>query len=282
MKYKNDNTTFILWLYDNDEYREEYLHDWKVTELITAETLDSHNHRIKGRSNMRLVCKVALDNTNKTDKNCPIILRKITFNLFSHYLTTRRNKSGGYLSKASYSGIRSAFVHLYRMGGEKMGPEFQTELSQFMSGMKRTVAKEKAESGTSLDEGKKSMSYEAYKKLCELLYEGEGDDYSFAHTFLTLEWNLLARSDNCLSMNVNHIQWANDALLFYFGKTKGDQLGDRAGDPWHVYANPKNPPLCPILALSNYLLSHPDLLNGNNLLFVGNNQYDRFIKYSQR
>ena len=70
--------------------------------------------------------------------------------------------------------------------------------------MKRTVASQKDESVKSLDEGKKSMIYEVYKKLCELLFEGEVDDYSFTHVFLTLEWNLLARSNKCLAMNVNH------------------------------------------------------------------------------
>ena len=112
-----------------------------------------------------------------------------------------------------------------------------------MSGMKRTVASQKDESGESLDEGKKLMSYEVYKKLCELLFEGEGYDYTFAHVFLTLEWNLLARSNNCLAMNVNHVQWENDRLVFYFDKTKGDQSGDKSGDPWHIYSNPKNPEL---------------------------------------
>ena len=73
-----------------------------------------------------------------------------------------------------------------------------------MSGMNRTVAFQKVESGESLDESKKSMSYEVYMKLCELLFEGEGDDYAFTHVFLTLECNLLARSNKCLAMNVNH------------------------------------------------------------------------------
>ena len=109
---------------------------------------------------MRAICKLALDGMNKTDSNSPIILQKITFNLFSHYLTTRRNKGGGFLSKASYSGVRSAFVHMHCMSGETMPEEFKIELSQFMSGMKRTVAPKKAESGESLDEGKKLMSYE--------------------------------------------------------------------------------------------------------------------------
>ena len=82
------------------------------------------------------------------------------------------------------------------------------------------------------------MSYEVYKNLCKLLFEGEGDDYAFDHVFLTLEWNLLARSDNCLAMNIHHVQWDNDSLVFYFSKMKCDQSGDKSGDPWHVYSNP--------------------------------------------
>ena len=114
------------------------------------------------------------------------------------------------------------FVHMYHMSGETMPEEFKIDIYQFMSGINRTVDSQKAESGESLDEGKKLMSYEVYKKLCELLFEGENDDCAFAHMFLTLEWNLFARIDNCLAMNVNHVQWENDSMVFYFAETKGD------------------------------------------------------------
>ena len=83
-------------------------------------------------------------------------------------------------------------------------------------------------------------------------------------------------------MNVNHVQWENDILVFYFAKTKGDQSGDKSGDPWHVYSNPKNPELCHVLVLAKYLPSHPDHSNINFPLFFGNNQYDRFIKIFHR
>ena len=75
---------------------------------------------------------------------------------------------------------------MYRISGEIMPEELKIELSQFMSGMKRTVASQKADSGESLDERRKLMSYEVYKKLCEFIFEGEGDDYAFAHVFLKL------------------------------------------------------------------------------------------------
>ena len=100
--------------------------------------------------------------------------------------------------------------------------------------------------------------------------------------FLTLDCNLLARSDNFLVMNVNHVQWENDSLVLYFSKMKGDQSGDKSGDLWHVYLNPNNPEIFPVLALEKYLLSHPDLMNLNCPIFPGNNQYDHFIKIFHR
>ena len=41
-----------------------------------------------------------------------------------------------------------------------------------MSGMKRKTAKQKAESGVSLEERKKPMSFDVYKKMCKIPYKG--------------------------------------------------------------------------------------------------------------
>ena len=113
-KYKNDTTTFILWLYDNQDLRGEFLQDCFIMQLIKKESIDANTRR---RKKTRAICKLALDGMNKTYSNSCNILQKITFNIFSHYLTTRRNKGGGFVSKASYSGVRSALVHMYYMNG---------------------------------------------------------------------------------------------------------------------------------------------------------------------
>ena len=276
--YRNNNIILILWLYGNEELREEVLRDWMVEKLHrTVNEDDATDASRKNRPAARAACKEALMNINKVDDNCPIILKKLTFNLFSHYLTTRRNKKGDYLSKAGYGQIRSAFRHLYRVSGEKMGEEYETDLSQFMSGLKRTVASSRAASGQRLDEGKKGMQFEVYKKMCEILYKSDDDEHLFAHAFLTMEWNLLARSDNCFSMHVSHIAFQNGCLLFFFSKSKGNQTGEASEHPWHVYSNPQNPCLCPVLALARYLLSNPDVVKNKGLLFPGEYQYNRFM-----
>ena len=92
--YKNDNTTFILWIYDNQYLSEEFLQYWFVTQLTKKEAINTNT---KGHKNMREICKLALDGMNKTYSNSPIILQKITIILFFNYLTTRRNKGGGFL-----------------------------------------------------------------------------------------------------------------------------------------------------------------------------------------
>ena len=68
---------------------------------------------------------------------------------------------------------------------------------------------------------------------------------------MVLDWNLIARAENFIGSQINHISFPRDALLFDFGKSKCDQEGDKHTDyPWHFYANPLIPEICPMLALS--------------------------------
>ncbi|EGZ23676.1 hypothetical protein PHYSODRAFT_481341, partial [Phytophthora sojae] len=62
----------------------------------------------------------------------------------------------------------------------------------------------------------------------------------------------------------------------YFAHMKNNQGGERPRDPRHIYANPLQPSICPIVALGLYwTVSNFD---GSDLLFPGNNQYERFRK----
>ena len=148
-----------------------------------------------------------------------------------------------------------------------MDEAYETELSQFMSGLKRIVAAARSESGRSLDEGKKGMSYEVYKRICEILFKSDDDDYLFAHAFLTMEWNLLACSDNCFTLHVQHIEFKNDSLLFFLQNQKAINLVKLLRSPF----------LYLVLALARYLFANPDVLKNGGLLFPGQHQYTRFM-----
>ena len=57
-KYNDDNTTFILWLYDNQDLIEKLLRDWFLTQLIEKEAIDTNT---KVRKNIKVICKIAPD-----------------------------------------------------------------------------------------------------------------------------------------------------------------------------------------------------------------------------
>jgi hypothetical protein len=103
------------------------------------------------------------------------------------------------------------------------------------------------------------MSFQVYEKLCELLLKQEKDE--FAHCFLVLEWNLMARLQNVVDCHVENVYFDNDCLVFQFGKTKCDQTGGKNSDQlWHVYSDPHNPSICPVLSLSCYIFANPGVL----------------------
>ena len=86
----------------------------------------------------------------------------------------------------------------------------------------------------------------------------------------------MKRAENCVDCKIDHIWVENDSVVFQFAKSKGMQDGEDHVGPWHVYANPCNPNVCPVLALGKYLFTYPELLSSNASLFPGNSQYERF------
>ena len=61
----------------------------------------------KYRREQRKYCKRILEEIVNT-MNSPIILNKLTFSIFSHYIGRRKNPDGLLMSKASYGGYCSA------------------------------------------------------------------------------------------------------------------------------------------------------------------------------
>ena len=74
----NHNADTILWIYERGEWREALLRYWMVERLITVNA--------EGKKAMRATCKDVLNSMNRNDDICPILLEKMTFNLFSHYM----------------------------------------------------------------------------------------------------------------------------------------------------------------------------------------------------
>ena len=75
----------------------------------------------KGNKEKRDTCKSALEDINRSNKKCPIVIQKMTFNIFSDYIPNKKSKkSGGYLSANSYGGVWSTLTRLYCVNGKTM------------------------------------------------------------------------------------------------------------------------------------------------------------------
>jgi hypothetical protein len=74
------------------------------------------------------------------------------------------------------------------------------------------------------------------------------------HSYLILCWNLMARSNTVFSLHWNNFGWSGDCLTILYEKSKTNQEGENRV-PRHVYANPDDPVICPILALGIKIFS---------------------------
>ena len=180
-----------------------------------------------------------------------------------------------YQSTSQYSAIRSSIAYLFKLAGVERPSKYVADMAKFMGGMKRIVQAAKQHLGLKITEGKVGMPFDVYERAAMNLFFSPEKEDVFAHLFLVLDWNLMKRAENCVDVKVNHISFTDDALVFEFAKSKGNQTGDQFG-PWHVYANPKKPWICAHLAMARYLLCFPDALRGDKPLFEGTSQYNRY------
>lgn len=193
-------------------------------------------------------------------------------------------KCSVYQSKSQYNGIRSSIAYLYTLARVQQPQVMQKEISTFLKGMDRTIRAAKEKLGLKISEGKKALTFEAYSLMAKHLFMSDAKEDIFAHLFLVLDWCLMKRAENCVNAQINHISFGNDCLVFEFAKSKGHQTGEDHVGPWHLYANPHKPWICPKLALARYLLCNLDKLKDGQSLFAGSgksvyNRYsDRFHK----
>ena len=302
--YIRRNITWVIWLLDNPSCH-HLLEPSKLASMKTAEALDKATltkagQPSKARKNLRNLCRKILDEVNPAvPASLPVKLEHLTFTIFSRFLTTfkktvtRKKRTAGSmvvdeeeveirLSIASYDGACSALSHLYLESGldkNKTSAELWARLSAYKKGSRRRSTKEKKKLGLSTTEGKKPLPFSAYRLLAMILFTGEDPEFVGAHNFLIQEWNLISRAEYLVESKIDLISVGEDALLYDIGKTKCDQDGTKNVDhPWHVYANPLMPEICPVLAMGRYIICNPTILSGQCDLFEGSSQYDRFNK----
>jgi hypothetical protein len=131
------------------------------------------------------------------------------------------------------------------------------------------------------------MSVELLKSLCKwFLLMRETSDGVFAHTFLMLTWNLGCRVNNTVNIKFKDISWNHsfDCFNILFAHSKTDPTGDDRAYPRHIFSNPIDPLVCPVLSLGMYFTScfSGKKVGKEDYLFPGQKQENRFNKILQR
>lgn len=185
-------------------------------------------------------------NTFHEDDN--LILKQLLSHCAAEY------EDGSIPAAQTISNIISSIKFEYRRLEIAIPIKTEAYFKSFMQGYKRKVQNKKDEGKMDNHEGKVTVL--VYTNLCKLALFATKDTRSkfcsFVHVYLILCWNLFSRSISVTELRTHHMSWKNDALVIDFNSHKSDQTGERI-TPKHIFANPYEPEMCPILALGLHI-----------------------------
>ena len=270
--YESANILFLLYIY---KFKTNLMHKTWIR------TLRSFSYGVTDKKKCDKKLKTTLKKLlRKADETCPPIdFKTYSAKEFMMYLLSLETKNKKRLSSSSYSGKRSAYFHLCRIYSANQNEEFINQITILFKGLKRRIAREKQDGDGKIQTGKTPMSFPLYRRFCEFMLKDRTLESIWARAFFTMTWNLICRSTNTCTIHLHHMEWENDCLCIFFAHMKNDQYGDRKKDPRHVYSNPLDPVVCPILALAIYFSAFNISGVKGSQLFQGVNQYQRFSKY---
>ena len=233
--------------------------------------------------------------TNWMEKNYPtqvengelkIPLDGAALKEFFYHAMLKQDKDGNYVRPAQFysfnhvNNYRSAVKNLYRERGVEVDFATNAVLKSVMSSFKRRIAQLKADGEMSLFEGKQPMTEAGYRFLVEMALRQKEDFwlYTSCHCFILLCWNLIARAVTVNNILFNAISWEGDAMTIWIGKMKNDQVG-KNGYARHVYANPKDPVICPVLSFALVVFTRGYSRDDSERYAFGKNSKDKFAKW---
>ena len=212
--------------------------------LIGSRVSDSTKKRYE--ASMRVMREFWRDHFPRLQLAPPVEVKSIV-SFFGWLVDTKYKEKPPAFS--TIRGYKSALVHMYKEQGMSLPPDMDLQLESLLDGYKRRVANLKLSGKMAIFEGKLYLTFEGYRLLARALMRAMPAQMLFAWPYLLFQWNLIARAKSVAMLMMEHISWESDALMVTVPKHKGDQEGANVF-PRHVYANPSDPAICPVLALA--------------------------------
>ncbi|KAL7575923.1 hypothetical protein ACA910_000722 [Epithemia clementina (nom. ined.)] len=295
--YISDITEFLVWLCS--EKPGWFSDHGKLQFDLSQNHLPTESPRA-----FKLRSRSSLESLFRDAHSRPVVhLNLLSAESFMQFISLLRSwRNGLYLSKSTYGNKRAAFNHFFRLHNRLGYPEqFKLELANLYRGFghrggglcqpnnNHNIKQPPNNNGAAPNvaprhpgagsmDGKEPMSVELYCGLCQWFFDWGTMDGVFAHAFLVLSWNLMCCAKNTALIRMSNIHWINfDSFEIFFGHSKTDQLGNNAKYPRHLFANGKDPLVCPVLALSLYFsCCFNTSQTTESSLFPGNLQHNHF------
>ena len=148
---------------------------------------------------------------------------------------------------------------------------FYNEMDKFLVPLKKD-SKKAAKDGLLDEHESDPISWTLFQLLLKWAIE---EVNMLVWVFSLLQWNCMSRSRNIGDLAYHNFRTDNDYIKIRYDNTKADQSGDNVKDK-HVYANPFNPLVCPILALGIWFSLESKRL-GSRTSILGLEKYDREV-----
>jgi hypothetical protein len=138
--YNQEHLKFIIYLYDLDA--DEFIWDEVLDDIHIAHDEVQGNERTKeNRRHLRECIRGHLSLMNRFGNNCPIVLQKVSFSVFTKYMLDVRsmdeNDNICYMSAATYNLMKSSFVYLFNASGQEMETGLCKELDTFLRALQK-------------------------------------------------------------------------------------------------------------------------------------------------
>ena len=194
------------------------------------------------------------------------------------------------MSQTAFTGVQSAIVYWHEKSSESRGrpitlsAEHLSFYRDYAKGRKRTIAGFRTHGLMSCREGKHYLSFKGYRLIAKmaLLESSSSRENLLAHSFAVIGWNLMSRSVTVSPLLWNDIGWVGDCMTITYQTSKTNQEGLHVV-PRHIFANPVDPLICPVLALGLKLISESDFDSGKpSKIFYGPCGNQRFSMWLTR
>lgn len=194
------------------------------------------------------------------------------------------------MSQSAFTAVQSSIVYWYEISSDKRGrrillsDEHKKHYTDYAKGRKRMIADFRTQGLLKSKEGKRYLTFGGYRMVARraLIEAPKPREVLLAHSFTVVSWNLMSRSKTLGRLLWNDIGWVGDCMTITYHTSKTNQEGVHVV-PRHIFANPTDPLICPVLALGLKIIHETDFNSGRpSKIFYGPCGNERYINWLAR